>query len=200
MPEKVIMSAREIRGTLTRIAHEIIERNHGCDNLVFIGMLTRGVPLAKRIAAMIREFDQVELPVGALDFGLHRDDISYIDRQPALHTTEIPFNIAGKSVVLVDDVLYTGRSVRAAMDALIDFGRPQHIQLAVFVDRGHREMPIRADYVGKNIPTSQSDEVEVRLEEVDGKDEVVIVPIAASRDRVAPAKQHCQVLRGGRAR
>jgi len=182
------MSAGEIRSTLTRIAHEIIERNHGCDNLVFIGMLTRGVPLARRIAAQIEEFEGVELPVGALDFGLHRDDLSYLERQPDFHTTEIPFDIAGKCVVLVDDVLYTGRSVRAAMDALIEFGRPKHIQLAVFIDRGHREMPIRADYVGKNLPTSQRDEVEVRLKEVDGEDEVVIVPTATSRDRVTSAK------------
>jgi pyrimidine operon attenuation protein / uracil phosphoribosyltransferase len=188
MPEKVIMSAGEISSALTRIAHEIVERNHGCDGLVFIGMLTRGVPLARRIAAKIKECEGVELPVGALDFGLHRDDLSYLERQPSLHTTEIPFDIGGKRVVLVDDVLYTGRSVRAAMDALIDLGRPQHIQLAVFIDRGHREMPIRADYVGKNLPTSQAEEVEVRLEEFDGEDEVVIVPIAASSDRVAPAR------------
>ncbi len=188
MAEKAIMSAGEIRSTLTRIAHEIVEGNHGCDDLVFIGMLTRGVPLARRIAAKIEEFEGVEPPVGALDFGLHRDDLSYLEMQPIFHTTDIPFDIAGKRVVLVDDVLYTGRSVRAAMDALIEFGRPQHIQLAVFIDRGHREMPIRADYVGKNLPTSQREEVEVRLEEVDGEDEVVIIPIVTSDDRVAPAK------------
>jgi pyrimidine operon attenuation protein/uracil phosphoribosyltransferase len=185
---KKIMSAGEIKSTLTRIAHEIVERNHGCDDLVFIGMLTRGVPLARRIAAKIKEFEGVELPVGALDFGLHRDDLSYLKINPLLRTTEIPFDIAGKRVVLIDDVLYTGRSVRAAMDALIEFGRPQHIQLAVIIDRGHREMPIRADYVGKNLPTSQIEEVDVRLEEVDGEDEVVIVPIAASSDRVVSAK------------
>ena len=188
MPKKVIMSAGEIRSTLTRIAHEIVERNHGCDDLVFIGMLTRGVPLARRIAAKIEEFEGVKIPVGTLDFGLHRDDLSYLKIKPIFHSTEIPFDIAGKRVILVDDVLYTGRSVRAAMDALIEFGRPQYIQLAVFIDRGHREMPIRADYVGKNLPTSQREEVEVRLEEVDSKDEVVIIPVATSRDRVAPAR------------
>lgn len=187
MPKK-IMSAGEIRSTLTRIAHEIVEGNQGCEDLVFIGMLTRGVPLARRISAKIEEFEGVELPVGALDFGLHRDDLSCLKIKPTFHTTEIPFGIANKRVVLVDDVLYTGRSVRAAMDALIEFGRPQHIQLAVFIDRGHREMPIRADYVGKNLPTSQREEVEVRLEEVDGEDKVIIVPAAASKDRVVSAK------------
>jgi len=188
MPKKVIMSAGEIRSTITRIAHEIVERNRGCDDLVFIGMLTRGVPLARRIVAKIQEFESVKLPVGALDFGLHRDDLSYLKIKPVFRTTEIPFDIVDKRVVLVDDVLYTGRSVRAAIDALIELGRPQHIQLAVFIDRGHREMPIRADYVGKNLPTSQREEIEVRLEEVDGEDEVIIVPIATSSDRVAPAK------------
>jgi pyrimidine operon attenuation protein/uracil phosphoribosyltransferase len=180
MPEKVIMSAEEIRRALTRIAHEVAEKNHGCKDLVLIGIYTRGVPLARRIAARIKEFEQVEVPVGALDFGLHRDDLCYLEMQPALHSTEIPFDIAGKRVVLVDDVLYTGRSVRAAMDALIDFGRPQYVQLAVLVDRGHRELPIRPDYVGKNLPTSRKEEIVVRLEEVDGKDEVAIISIAAN--------------------
>ena len=156
MPEKVLMSAEEIRRALTRIAHEIVERNHDCKDLVLIGIYTRGVPLAQRIAARIKEFEGVEIPVGALDFGLHRDDLAYLEMQPDLRPIEIPFDIAGKRVVLVDDVLYTGRSVRAAIDALIDFGRPQHVQLAVFIDRGHREMPIRADYVGKNIPTAKT--------------------------------------------
>jgi len=180
MPEKVIMSAEEIRRALTRIAHEVAERNHGCKDLVLIGIYTRGVPLARRIAARIKEFEQVEVPVGALDFGLHRDDLSYLEMQPALHPTEIPFDVVGKRIVLVDDVLYTGRSVRAAMDALIDFGRPQYVQLAVLVDRGHRELPIRPDYVGKNLPTSRKEEIAVRLEEVDGKDEVAIISVAAN--------------------
>ncbi len=180
MSEKLIMSAEEIRRALTRIAHEVAERNHGCKDLVLIGIYTRGVPLARRIAARIKEFEQVEVPVGALDFGLHRDDLSYLEMQPAPHPNEIPFDVAGKRVVLVDDVLYTGRSVRAAMDTLIDFGRPQYVQLAVLVDRGHRELPIRPDYVGKNLPTSRKEEIAVRLEEVDGKDEVAIISVAAN--------------------
>ena len=175
MPEKVIMSAEEIRRALTRIAHEVVERNHGCKDLVFIGMLTHGAPLARRIAARIKEFEQVEIPVGSLDIGLYRDDLSYLELPPNLHPSDIPSDIAGKRVVLVDDVLYTGRSIRAAMDALIDFGRPQCVQLAVLVDRGHRELPIRPDYVGKNLPTSRKEEIEVRLEEVDGRDEVAII-------------------------
>jgi len=187
MPEKVIMSAEEIRRALTRIAHEVAERNHGCKDLVLIGIYTRGVPLARRIAAMIKEFEQVEVAVGALDFGLHRDDLSYLEMQPDLRPTQIPFDVAGKRVVLVDDVLYTGRSVRAAMDALIDFGRPQYVQLAVLVDRGHRELPIRPDYVGKNLPTSRKEEIAVRLEEVDGRDEVAIISVAANSQGNPPS-------------
>ncbi len=185
MPEKVIMTEEEIRRALTRIAHEIVERNHGCDGLVFIGMHTRGVPLARRIAATIRGFEGVDIPVGSLDIGLYRDDLSYLELQPNLRPSDIPFDIAGKRVILVDDVLYTGRSTRAAMDALIDLGRPQYIQLAVLVDRGHRELPIRPDYVGKNLPTSKKEEVKVQLEEVDGKTEVAIISIAASSKRNA---------------
>ena len=175
MPEKVIMSGEEIRRALTRIAHEIIERNKGADNLVFIGMHTRGVPLARRLASRIKEFEQVEIPVGALDIGLYRDDLSYLELQPTLRPSDIPMDIAGKRVILVDDVLYTGRSIRAAMDALIDFGRPEQIQLAVLVDRGHRELPIRPDYIGKNLPTSRGEVVVVRMGEVDGVDEVTII-------------------------
>ena len=175
MPEKVIMRGGEVRRALTRIAHEILERNHGCEELVFIGIHTRGVPLARRIAALIKELDGVELPVGSLDIGLYRDDLPHLESLPNLRPSDIPFDIEDKRVILVDDVLYTGRSVRAAMDALTDFGRPQYIQLAVLVDRGHRELPIRPDYVGKNLPTSMSEEVKVRLKETDGKDEVVII-------------------------
>jgi pyrimidine operon attenuation protein/uracil phosphoribosyltransferase len=175
MSEKVIMSQEDIRRALTRIAHEIVERNRGCEQLVFVGMQTRGVPLARRMVSKIEEFEGAETPVGALDISLYRDDLSPLESQPVVRRTDIPTTIAGKRVVLVDDVLYTGRSIRAAMDALIDLGRPQTIQLAVLVDRGHREMPIRADYVGKNLPTAMDEEVEVRLEETDGKDEVVIV-------------------------
>ena len=175
MPEKMILNREDIRRAITRIAHEIVERNHGCDGIVLIGVHTRGVPLAKRIAANIRLFEQTNVLVGDLDISLHRDDLPSLDVQPVLHTTNIPTDIEGKCIVLVDDVLYTGRSIRAAMDAIIEFGRPQYIQLVVLVDRGHREIPIRADYVGKNMPTSRDEQVEVRLEEVDGTDEVVIV-------------------------
>lgn len=175
MPEKVILDQEDIRRALTRIAHEVVERNHGCDGLVFVGMHTRGVPLAERIAAEIKRFEGVEVPVGALDINLYRDDISWLDSQPAVRPTVMPIDIMGKSIILVDDVLYTGRSARAAMDALIDFGRPRSIQLAILVDRGHREMPIRADYVGKNLPTSRDEDVAVRLKETDGRDEVAII-------------------------
>ena len=175
MPEKVVLNREDIRRAITRIAHEIVERNHGCDGIVLIGVHTRGVPIAKRIAANISLFEQAEVLVGDLDISLHRDDLLSLDVQHVLRPTNIPTDIEGKRIVLVDDVLYTGRSIRAAIDALIEFGRPQYIQLVVLVDRGHREIPIRADYVGKNMPTSRDEQVEVRLEEIDGTDEVVIV-------------------------
>lgn len=175
MPEKVILNEEDIRRAITRIAHEIVEKNHGCDGIVFMGMHTRGVPLARRIAASIDEFECSQIPVGVLDISLYRDDLPSLGVQPFLRPTSIPTGIAGKCVILVDDVLYTGRSIRAAMDALIDFGRPRSIQLAVLVDRGHRELPIRADYVGKNMPTSRYEEVVVRLNETDGRDEVAIL-------------------------
>ena len=175
MPEKLILNQEDIRRALTRIAHEIVEKNHGCGGLVFIGLRTRGVPLATRIAAEIKQFEGVEIPIGTLDINLYRDDVLSLDWQPTVLPTVMPTDIAGKSIILVDDVLYTGRSTRAAMDALIDFGRPRSIQLAVLVDRGHRELPIRADYVGKNMPTAMDEEVDVRLKEVDGRDEVAII-------------------------
>lgn len=175
MAEHVILSPEDIRRSLSRIAHEIVENNPSLDDLVLVGMRTRGVPLAARLAQRIADFEGREVLVGALDIGLYRDDISYLDLKPALKPTEIPTDIEGKRVVLVDDVLFTGRSIRAALDALIDFGRPQHIQLAVLVDRGHRELPIRADYVGKNIPTARHEEIQVRLAEIDGRDEVVVL-------------------------
>jgi len=181
MVAKVVVSADEMRRTLSRMAHEIVERNKGCDEVVFIGMLTRGVPLAKRIASKIQEFEGVEIPVGELDIGPYRDDLADLELSSCpSYLTKVPLDIAGRAVVLVDDVLYTGRSTRSAMDALIDMGRPRCLQLAVLIDRGHREMPIRADYVGKNLPTSREEEVQVRLKEADGWDEVVIV---------SPAKQ-----------
>jgi len=173
--EHVLMTADDIRRAVRRIAHEIIERNKGVQDVVLVGMRTRGVPLARRLADAIRQFEGVEVPVGALDVGLYRDDLPYLGLRPSLQPSDIPIDIDGKRVVLVDDVLYTGRTIRAALDALMDFGRPGQVQLAVLVDRGHRELPIRADYVGKNIPTSRREEVQVRLEEVDGRDEVVIV-------------------------
>jgi pyrimidine operon attenuation protein/uracil phosphoribosyltransferase len=175
MAKKIVMTREDIRRTLARIAHEIIEQNKSMDHLILVGMRTRGVPLAKRLAANIEKFENMDVPVGALDFRLYRDDISSLDRQPVVQHTDIPDNIDGKSIVLVDDVLYTGRSTRAAMDALIDLGRPRQIQLAVLIDRGHREMPIRPDYIGKNIPSARHEEIQVHLIETDGVDEVAIV-------------------------
>ena len=172
---KIVMTAEDIRRTLARIAHEIIERNKATDNLVLVGIHTRGVPLARRLAANIESFEQSKLVVGALDFSRYRDDLTPSEAKSVVQHTDIPADIDGKAVVLVDDVLYTGRSIRAAMDALIDLGRPRSIQLAVLVDRGHREMPIRADYVGKNIPSARHEDIRVRLVETDGNDEVAIV-------------------------
>jgi len=181
MSEKIVMSQEDIRRTLARITHEIIERNRTVDNLVMIGIHTRGVPLAKRLAASIENLEGIRIPVGALDISLYRDDLPLLNQPPVVRRTDIPVSIDGKSIVLVDDVLYTGRSIRAAMDALVDMGRPQSIQLAVLTDRGHREMPIRADYVGKNMPSSRDEEIQVRLEETDGIDEVTIISTANSR-------------------
>jgi len=175
MAKRIIMTQEDISRTLVRIAHEIIEQNKTIDHLLLVGMRTRGAPLAKRLAANIEDFEKIKIPVGALDINLYRDDLSSLGLQPIVQRTDIPASIDGKSIVLVDDVLYTGRSTRAAMDALINLGRPQSIQLAVLVDRGHREMPIRPDYVGKNIPSSRREEIQVRLVETDGIDEVAIV-------------------------
>ena len=175
MPEKIVMTAEDIRRTLARIAHEIIERNKGTSELILVGLRTRGVPLAKRLADSIENYEKSKLNVGALDFSLYRDDLNGAEAGNTVPRTDIPSDINGKPVVLVDDVLYTGRSIRAAMDALIDLGRPRSIQLAVLIDRGHREMPIRADYVGKNIPSARHEDIQVRLVETDGRDEVAIV-------------------------
>ncbi len=174
MPEDVLMSADDVRRAIVRIAHEIVEQNRGCQDLILVGMRTRGVPLAQRLADAIRDFEGEEVPVGALDIGLYRDDLPARGTRIEIKPSDLPEDIAGKRVVLVDDVLYTGRSIRAALDALIDYGRPQRIQLAVLVDRGHRELPLRADFVGKNIPTSRGDEVLVQLEETDGIDRVLV--------------------------
>jgi pyrimidine operon attenuation protein/uracil phosphoribosyltransferase len=170
------MDADRIGRTLTRIAHEIIERNRSLDRLALIGIQRRGVPLARRLASAIAAINQHEIPTGALDITLYRDDLRRhaVGAQPVVGRTAIPFSLDDKRILLVDDVLYTGRTIRAALDALIEFGRPTSIQLAVLVDRGHRELPIKADYVGKNVPTAPSQSVQVRLVETDGRDEVEI--------------------------
>jgi pyrimidine operon attenuation protein/uracil phosphoribosyltransferase len=172
----VVIDADRMGRSLTRIAHEILERNRGVDELALVGIRTRGVPLAKRIAHTIRDITHHDVPTGALDITLYRDDLMRhaVGPQPVIRRTEIPFSIDNKKILLVDDVLYTGRTTRAALDALIDFGRPKGIQLIVLVDRGHRELPIKADYVGKNLPTNPEESVQVRLQETDGNDEVVL--------------------------
>ena len=169
-----IIDAEGLRRIITRIAHEIVERNKGTQDLVLVGVLRRGVPLAERMAAKIAEFEKTDVPRGCLDITLYRDDLSTVGPQPVVGRTEMPCDLAGKVVVLVDDVLYTGRTVRAAMDAIMDIGRPRAIQLAVIVDRGHRELPVRADYVGKNVPTSKREIIGVRVSEIDQEDCVVI--------------------------
>ena len=170
-----IMDGAAIQRVLTRVAHEIVEKNKGTADLVLIGLRSRGVDLARRLSQRLKEIDGVDVPVGALDITLYRDDLGKGGPQPAVRRTEIPFSIENKKVILVDDVLYTGRTIRAAMDGLMDLGRPRTIQLAVLVDRGHRELPIRADYVGKNVPTAKTEQVQVMLQEEDGRDRVVIL-------------------------
>jgi pyrimidine operon attenuation protein/uracil phosphoribosyltransferase len=170
------MDADRIGRTLTRIAHEIVERNKGVESLALVGVRTRGVHIARRLARSLKEITGVDVATGALDITLYRDDLMRhaVGPQPLVRRTEIPFSIDTRKILLVDDVLYTGRTVRAALDALIDFGRPAAIQLIVLVDRGHRELPIKADYVGKNLPTAPGQSVQVRLQESDGRDEVVL--------------------------
>ena len=172
----IVMDAARVSRSLTRIAHEIVEHNRQIDALALIGIRARGVPLAARLAAALHDLTGVTVPTGALDITLYRDDVMghTAGTQPVLRSTEIPFSIDDRLILLVDDVLYTGRTIRAALDALIDFGRPRAIQLVALVDRGHRELPIKADYVGKNLPTSLKESVQVRLQEIDGVDEVVI--------------------------
>ncbi|MBA7604067.1 Bifunctional protein PyrR [subsurface metagenome] len=182
MSKKIIMTQDDIKRTLARIAHEIIERTKVVENLILVGIHTRGVPMAKRLAANIEDFAGVKIPVGTLDISLYRDDLSSLELQPTVKNTDIPVSVDGKSIVLVDDVLYTGRSIRAAMDALTDLGRPRLIQLAVLIDRGHRELPIRADYVGKNMPSSRHEEIKVQLKESDGTDEVAIISMPAAKE------------------
>ena len=176
MPERQIMNQEDVRRALTRVAHEILEHNRGAEELVIVGIHTRGVHIARRIAANLAEFEDIEVPVATLDVSLYRDDNRVRSQsQTKLQPTDIPMGIQGKRVVLADDVLYTGRTIRAAMDALVDFGRPQQIQLAILLDRGHRELPIRADYVGQNLPTAFNERVKVRLMETDGADEVALI-------------------------
>jgi pyrimidine operon attenuation protein / uracil phosphoribosyltransferase len=171
-----VMDADRMGRALTRISHEILERNRGTGELALVGIRTRGVPLARRIARSLREINHEDVPTGALDITLYRDDLMRqpVGPQPLVRRTEIPFSIDDRRILLVDDVLYTGRTIRAALDALIDFGRPLAIQLIVLIDRGHRELPIKADYVGKNLPTSLKQSVQVRLQEIDGEDEVLL--------------------------
>ncbi len=169
-----VMTADDVRRALTRIAHEVIERDKGADDVVLVGIADRGDDLARRLAAEIARIEQTEVPVGVLDITFYRDDIGLNAEAPEVHETRIGFDVSGKVVVLVDDVLFTGRTIRSAMDALMDLGRPRKIQLAVLVDRGHRELPIRADFVGKNVPTSRGDDVRVLVQEVDGEDAVTV--------------------------
>ncbi len=186
MTGRRIMGDEDVRRATIRISHEIVEKQAGTEGLVLVGIQRRGVPLAQRIADAILEREGVIVPVGALDITFYRDDLSMVAQQPVVKGTAIPFDLNGSTVVLVDDVLYTGRTIRAAMDALIDFGRPQAIRLAVLVDRGHRELPIRADHVGKNVPTSREETVKVMLEETDGEDAVEIERLPV----VEPAGSH----------
>ncbi len=195
-PKSTVMDRAQIRRTIVRIAHEIIERNRGVENLILVGVRKRGVPLAERIAREIELFEGVRVPVGVIDITLYRDDLQMAAQMPIVGETNIKEDITGRVIVLVDDVLYTGRTIRAALDELIDFGRPGAIQLAVLVDRGHRELPIRADFVGKNVPTAKGETVEVLLEETDGREEVVLgeimeeppAPPAEKGAEMAPAK------------
>ena len=184
--EKSIMTGQEMRRALTRVAHEILEHNGGAKELVLVGVRTRGVPLAHRLAELIKSFEGEAVPVGSLDITLYRDDV-HLRGPLAIEATVLPISVNDYRVVLVDDVLFTGRTARAAMDAVMDLGRPTNIQLAVLVDRGHRELPIRADYVGKNIPSSLSEAIQVRLAEIDNVDEVVILPEAGTSQQMSEA-------------
>jgi len=170
-----IMDREAMERALMRIAHEIVEKARDTGNLAIVGIRNRGAYLAERVAAYIEKIEKVKVPVGILDITLYRDDLTMVSEQPVVHKTEIDFDITGKKIILVDDVLYTGRTARCALDALIDFGRPKYIQLAVLIDRGHRELPIRADFIGKNVPTALKETVQVKLKEADGKEEVLIL-------------------------
>lgn len=183
MAAKVILSEQDMGRIVKRLAHEIVERcRDDCRDLILIGVRTRGYPLAQRLAALIGQIEQQEVPVGVLDFTLYRDDLDSLPKDLTVQPSDIPTRIADKRVILVDDVLFTGRSARAAIDALIDWGRPKSVQLAVLIDRGHREMPIKADFVGKNIPSARNERVQVHVKEVDGTDEVLIIGAEASAE------------------
>ena len=173
MPNKEVVDAVTMKRALTRISYEIIERNKGIQDIVLVGIKTRGIYIAQRLAERLKQLEDIDVPVGELDITLYRDDVKDME-EPELHSSDVPVSIEGKEVILVDDVLYTGRTIRAAMDAVMDLGRPRKISLAVLVDRGHRELPIRADYVGKNIPTSKTEEIIVEMEERDGADRIMI--------------------------
>jgi pyrimidine operon attenuation protein/uracil phosphoribosyltransferase len=172
--KSVLLDEKAIGRTLTRVAHEIIEKNKGVENIILVGIKRRGVPIAQRISILIEQFEGIKLQVGSVDITLYRDDLTSLNQQPVLNNSDLGIDVRGKKIILVDDVLYTGRTARAAIDAIISKGRPQMIQLAVLVDRGHRELPIRADYVGKNIPTSGKEMISVELLEIDGSDSVCI--------------------------
>ena len=172
--ERLLMTSDDMRRVINRMAHEIVERNRGAEGVMLVGLQRRGVPIARRIAEAIADFEHVEVPVGSLDINLYRDDLTSRP-QPLVRPTKLPTSVEDLVVVLVDDVFYTGRTARAALNALMDLGRPRQVQLAVMVDRGHRELPIRPDYVGKNVPTSRTEEIQVRLPEFDGKEEVALV-------------------------
>ena len=170
----VIMSGEQMERALKRISHEIMEKNKGLENAVIVGIRTRGVPIAERLVNYIEEIHGIKLPMGVLDINLYRDDLTALSEQPIIYKTVMPGSVKGKTIILVDDVLYTGRTIRAALDSIIDMGRPDCIQLVVMIDRGHRELPIRADYVGKNVPTSRKEKIDVYLKEIDDQDKVVI--------------------------
>ncbi len=180
--KSVILSAEDIRRALYRLAHQVLEKHKNPKNLVLIGIHTRGVYLARRLKDIFKELEEIDLPLGILDITLYRDDLTTVGEVPLVKKTTIDFDMRGKTVILVDDVLYTGRTIRAALDELMDFGRPKRIALLVLVDRGHRELPIRADFVGKNIPTSSEEQVEVRLQESEGRDEIVILEKAEDEE------------------
>lgn len=174
----VIMDEAQMDRALKRIAHELLEKNRTLDNAMILGIRTRGVPLSQRLHKAIKEIHNIDIPIGVLDINLYRDDLTALTDQPVIHQTIVPGSVKGKKIILVDDVLYTGRTIRAALDSVIDMGRPELIQLVVLIDRGHRELPIRADYVGKNVPTSSREKIDVQLKEIDGVDKVLIKELA----------------------